>query len=139
MMLVDLEGARLPFSVFKGEVVILVGAGRDAAQEARRWGEALAASRKTLRVLGLALIGKLPFLVPKAVVRAFLQADPASPKYIDWDDQLSRRLGIAAVGSEPQVLVIDPGGVLRYHLAAGLSDAALAKVLERVDSLSAAR
>ena len=135
----DQEDREVRLSSFLGRVLVISGGGRGAAEEARRWGEALALacrSREGVDYLGAGYIGKLPPLVPRRLVREMIKKQTQDPILVLWDARAAQEFGFADTDT-PHVFVVDQAGVMRLRAGGPFSQEQLQQVLVTVDGLLA--
>lgn len=135
----DLQDRTVALSTLAGKVVVIAGGGRDAAQEAGRWGWALGRALvddDAVAVLGVAFVGRLPRLIPRGVVRAMIATTAAPDLLVAWGDDAGRALGLRDPGT-PHVFLVDRLLELRWRVSGSFSDEGVRQVLERIAALAA--
>ena len=133
----DLEDKEIPLSSFRGQVLVLFGGDRGAAEETRKWGTALVKechSRAGVECFEAAFGGPLPRFVPKGMVKKKISEQASTPPLIDWDGNPAKVLGLTD-GNTAHVFVIDREGSLRFKLVGNYSDESLVQVMQHVDGL----
>jgi hypothetical protein len=133
----DLQDRTVALADFAGRVVVIAGGGRDAAQDARRWGWALGRALvdvADVAVLGVAFVGRLPRLIPRRLVRAVLAKEAAPELLVAWDDEAGRALGLRGTDT-PHVFLVDRTRALRWRVTGPYAEAGLRQVLGLVDDL----
>ena len=134
----DLDDREIPLSSFKGEVLVLFGGDRGAAEETKKWGPALlkeCEARDAVKCVEAAFGGPLSRFVPKKMVKKKISEEATTPPLIDWDGGPAKILGLTD-GSTLHVFVIDKEGFLRFKLSGSYSEENLHKVMEQVDKLT---
>jgi len=134
----DLDDREVPLSSFKGQVLVLFGGARGAAEETKRWGLALLGeceARQGVTCVEAAFGGPLPRFVPKGAVKKRIREEATTPPLIDWDGGPASALGLADANTT-HVFVIDKEGFLRLKLAGDYTDERLNRVLAQVDRLT---
>jgi len=133
----DLDDNEIALSSFRGQVLVLFGGDRGAAEETKKWGQALlqqGQAREGVMCVEAAFGGPLPRFVPKGMVKKKLSEQATTPPLIDWDGNGARVLGLTD-GNTPHVFVIDKEGSLVFKLAGNYSEESLNRVMDHVDEL----
>lgn len=133
----DIDDRKIPLSSLKGEVLVLFGGGRGAAEETKKWGEVLVKeceARENVRASEVAFGGPLPPFVPKKLVKKKIRDEAVTPPLIDWDGGPAKILGVDDTNM-PHVFVMDKKGSLRFKLAGNYSEEGLNRVMQQVEKL----
>ena len=144
----------------RGEVVVLVYGDRQGAEASRALGAALhvafhpAAAKlppaqahtapvrpvpgaegrsPEVRVVPVACTGYLPSLLRPVLVGQFRKAVPDVPVWLDFDDAMKDRYGLAA--GVPNVVVFDAAGRMRRRLTGNLSEPQRRALVEEIEGL----
>jgi hypothetical protein len=131
--LTDIDDKAVTLADFKGKVLAFVGGHRPAAEQSDQWLQALVKECSTMqdvKVGPLAFIGKLPMFISKESVKGELKKVVPLP-LIDWDGSPQKTLGVIK-RNVSYVLVIDKQGMLRFRMAALLSDENLKTAIEQI-------
>lgn len=129
----DIDDKKVTLADFKGQVLVLLAGHRPAAEESDKWLQALlkeCSEMKDVKVMPLALIGKLPMFISKASLKGELKKVVPIP-LIDWDGAPQKTLEVIKRNIS-YVLIVDKEGMLRFRIAALLSDDNLKTVLEQI-------
>jgi hypothetical protein len=131
--LFDIDDNRVTLADFKGNTVILAGAGREGADEAREWGRKIVQkceSLQTVKYVRVAFVGKIPSFVPRKFIKGILKGSVASvPPLIAWDNEPAEKMGINDTKT-PFVFVIDPDCILRLRFKGKYTNDALERIME---------
>lgn len=133
----DLDDEEISLSRFTGQVLVLFGGDRGAAEETKKWGPALlkeCEAREGVKCIEAAFGGPLPRFVPKGMVKKKISEEATTPPLIDWDGKPAKILGLTD-GNTSHVFLIDKEGFLRFKLAGNYSEESLNKVMQQVDKL----
>jgi hypothetical protein len=133
VILSDIDDKRVTLSDFKGKVVVLSGGAQAAADQAEEWLHALVkecSPMNDVKFSPIAFVGKLPPFVPKGMIKSAFKKMEVAP-FIAWDDIPQKTLGLGKKNVS-HVFVLDKQGVLRFRMAAPLSDESLKTVMEQV-------
>jgi peroxiredoxin len=137
IVLSDIDDKKVTLSDFKGQVVVLTGGGQPAAAQCQQWLPALAKECSAIKDVifkPLALVGRLPTFVSRDTLKGEMRkADPIP--LIDWDGIPTKTLGVIQ-RNVSYIFIIDKQGILRFRLAAPLSDESLKTVMEQIKKLA---
>jgi hypothetical protein len=121
VLLFDANDCEIRLSRLHGNVVVIIGGGRQAAFDTKKWGKSISewADRiDGLRVLNIAFVRPLPPFIPKSVVRWFVRytvnKGAERPVLFDWDLLAAHQLCVQDP-DRPNILVIDQNGKLRVR------------------------
>ena len=133
VVLSDIDDKRITLSDFKGKVVLLTGGASAAAKQSEEWLHALVrecSTMKDVKYAPIAFVGKLPPFIPKGMIKSEFKKMVLTP-LIDWEGSPQKTLGLIKKNVS-HAFVIDKQGVLRFRMAAPLSDENLKTVMEQV-------
>ena len=133
IMLMDIEDREVKLGDFKGRPVLLVGAGREGADEARKWGKELLVKCKEYQEVEysrIAFVGKLPAFVPRKFIKGLLKSSSsASTPLIAWDNEPAEKLGVSD-SKTPYIFMVDRDGILRFRFKGSYTGDNLEKITE---------
>ncbi len=147
---------------YRGEVVVLIYGDRKSAEANRKLGEQLhvvfhpsaqglppAQARQQpvrplegvpagtkspeVRAIPVALVGKVPNLVRKAIRGQIRNGSPDVPVWLDFDEVMKTRFPFTA--SVPNVVVLDTQGRYRYAAAGTPTAEGLKKLIDTIETL----
>ena len=133
----NVDDQEVPLSSFRGQVLVLFGGDRGAAEETKRWGQALLEqdqAREAVKFVEAAFGGPLPRFVPKGMVKKKISEQATTPPLIDWDGNPAKILGLSD-GNTSHVFVVDREGFLCFKLAGNYSEDNLNRIMLQVDKL----
>jgi hypothetical protein len=133
VILSDIDDKRTTLSDFKGQVVVLSGGAKAAADQAEEWLHPLAkelGAMKDVKYAPIAFVGKLPPFIPKGMIKSDFKKMAVMP-LIAWDDVPQKTMGLVKKNVS-HVYVLDKQGMLRFRLAAPFSDENLKTVMGQV-------
>jgi predicted transcriptional regulator len=137
VILTDIDDKKFTLSDLKGKALVFAGGGQPAAEQCEQWVAALMKECSTMNDVifrPLAFVGRLPVFVDKGIIKGEMRkADPIP--FIDWDGSPQRALGLVR-RNVSYVFVIDKQGILRFRLAASLSDENLKTVIEQIKKVA---
>ena len=137
VVLSDIDDKKITLSDLKGKVVVFSGGGQPAAEQCEQWVAALlkeCGTMKDVMFKPLAFVGRLPVFVDKGIIKGEMRkADPIP--LIDWDGSPQKALGLVK-RNVSYVFVIDKQGILRFRLAAPVSDENLKMVIEQIKKVA---
>lgn len=157
----DQFGRTHTVSEHRGEVVVLLYGDRQGAEACRALGEMLhvafhpaaaklppaeahkapvrpltgvaEGSSPEVRVVPVACTGYLPSLLRPLFVGRFREAVPEVPVWLDFDDSMKDRYGLAA--AVPNIVVFDTAGRLRRRVEGNLSEVQFRALVEEIEGL----
>lgn len=135
----DAEDHELPLSTFAGDVVVLYGGGQSAAEEGKKWGEALTAvyqgNGDQVQCREVAFVGDLaPFISKQAVKKNIVKNAVAQPLF-DWSGEGAKALNLTNPNTL-HVFVIDKVGHLRFKVAGNFSEESMTHLNQQIISLN---
>jgi len=135
MTLSDIEDNEVSLADFKGKTVIMAGAKREGADEARRWGRELSKkceSLKNVQYVRIAFVGKIPAFVPRRFIKGLLKGSGSNiPPLIAWDNDPVDKMGVYDPKT-PYIFVIDPKGIMRLRFRGHYTEDDLSRILEHI-------
>lgn len=134
----DLQDRPVGLGNFRGQALILTASGRPAVSEVARWNDALArafAGRPEIRLFRAVMVSRLPFFVPRGVIKNELKKAPGpAPFLIDWEDDPASPLRLSDQET-PHVFLVDTHGRLVWKLLGCHSELAMSALERRVNQL----
>ena len=131
----DIEDNEVRLADFKGKTVVMAGAKREGADEARRWGKELSKKCEPLQnvqYVRIAFVGKIPAFVPRKFIKCLLKGSGSTvPPLIAWDNDTAEKMGVYDSKS-PYLFIIDPEGIMRLRFRGHYTEDDLSRILEHI-------
>jgi hypothetical protein len=131
----DIEDNEVRLADFKGKTVVMAGAKREGADEARRWGKELSKkceSLKDVQYFRIAFVGKIPTFVPRRFIKGLLKGSGSTvPTLIAWDNDPAEKMGVHD-SKTPYIFIIDPEGTMRFRFRGHYAEDDLSRILEHI-------
>jgi hypothetical protein len=131
----DIDDNKVSLADFKGKTVVLAGAKREGADEARRWGKELSKeceSLKDVQYVRIAFVGRIPAFVPKKFIKGLLRGSASAvPPLIAWDNDPAEKMGVHD-SKTPYIFIIDREGIMRIRFRGHYKTDDLSRILEYI-------
>lgn len=127
----DLDDKEVQLSTFRGKVLVMVGGGQRATNDAQEWAKALEEKCKAIgaEFVGLAFIFHNSSFV-KSTIKYQIRKSGGLPFLIFWEEAPVKAMGVSDY-EHSNVFVVDKKGILRYRIVGNFSESALAKVMSQ--------
>ena len=133
--LLDIEDNEVRLVDFKGKTVVMAGAKREGADEARRWGKEISKKCESLedvQYVRIAFVGKIPAFVPSKFIKGLLKGSGSTaPPLIAWDNDPAEKMGVYD-SKAPYIFIIDPNGIMRLRFRGYYTEGDLYRLLEYI-------